>query len=245
LGVLKKGQLPIIFFPPDFRNLKNLANKSVLAVGICLAEKENNFERIVVDIDNSSQYSIRQKWASLEKTELIPKFKLINTLLANANLSDFEYILVIDDDIELPGNFLNDYLEYIRQYDLALAQPARTLDSYIDHPFVGRMPGLTARLTRFVEIGPLFSIRRDLFDLLLPFDESSPMGWGYDLAWPVMVESNKLKMGIVDATPVTHNLRKPVSNYDFGEAQAAMDRYLERNPHLSFDEAFTIIESYS
>jgi hypothetical protein len=229
--------------PPS--NFKSIANNSVLAVGICLAEKENNFDGIVEEINNSSQYSIRQEWASLGKTELIPKFQLINTLLANADLSDFEYILVIDDDIELPKDFLDDYLGYIRHYDLALAQPARTLDSFIDHPFVGQMPGLIARRTRFVEIGPLFSIRRDLFDVLLPFDESSPMGWGYDLAWPVIMERKNLKMGIVDATPVTHNLRKPVSNYDFGEAQAAMDRYLSRQPHLSFDEAFTIIESYS
>jgi hypothetical protein len=238
---------------------RNIFKKSVLVVGVYLAEEENYFDRIAHELDRSSQCRIVQKWAALGKmrldpfteslTNLItlqptPKFQMLNRLLVNKEVNDLEYILFIDDDIELPKNFLDDYLGYIRQYDLALAQPARTLDSFIDHPFVGQMPGLTARRTRFVEIGPLFSIRKDLFDPLLPFDETSPMGWGYDLVWPVLVEQKKLRMGIVDATPVTHNLRKPVSHYNFSETQTAMDRYLAVNPHISFDEAFTIIESY-
>jgi hypothetical protein len=237
-----------------------MTSPSLLVLGVCLAKKENHFDRLSLEVDHASLYKVNQKWAAIGAAEPapgkrgliafatlepLPKFRLINTLLAGAAAGEAEYVLVVDDDIELPENFLDDYLGYVRQYDLALAQPARTLDSFIDHPFVGQMPGLTARRTRFVEIGPLFSIRRDLFDTLLPFDETSPMGWGYDLAWPVMVERRNLKMGIVDATPVTHNLRQPVSHYNFGEAQTAMDGYLSRNPHLSFEEAFTIIESYS
>lgn len=235
-------------------------NRPTLVLGVYLAEIENNFGRIATEIDRSTDFPVEQHWAAIGKiapnhpnpntTDLVltepgPKFTLINKLLADANINEREYILIVDDDIELPENFLDEYLLQVRKFDLALAQPARTLDSYIDHPFVAQMPGLTARRTRFVEIGPLFSIRRDLFDTLLPFDETSAMGWGYDLVWPVLVEQKKLKMGIVDATPVAHRLRKPVSNYDFGEAQTAMDHYLARNNHLSFDEAFTVVESYS
>ncbi len=237
-----------------------MADRSLLVLGVCLAEKENHFDRLSLEVDHSSLFEVTQKWAfigagetnpgnrgliAFATPEPLPKFQLINILLARAAAGEAEYVLVVDDDIELPENFLDDYLGYVRQYDLALAQPARTLDSFIDHPFVAQMPGLTARRTRFVEIGPLFSIRRDLFDTLLPFDEISPMGWGYDLVWPVLVEQKALRMGIVDATPVAHKLRKPVSHYDFGEAQGAMDRYLARQPHLSFNEAFTILESYS
>ena len=49
-------------------------------------------------------------------------------------------------------------------------------------------------------------MRRDAAALLLPFDEACGMGWGLDLI--VKIEQAGLKMGIIDATPVTHALRR-------------------------------------
>src|SRR5262249_54252834 len=97
---------------------------------------------------------------------------------------------------------------------------------------------------RFVEIGPLFSIRRDAMPLILPFDCSSPMGWGYDFVWPRSIEAAGLKMGIVDATPIVHSLRQPVANYEHAAADEQMRQYLEAHSHPSLDEAFVVLESY-
>jgi len=104
---------------------------------------------------------------------------------------------------------------------------------------------LEARRTRFVEIGPLFSVRRDVYPVIFPFDESTYMGWGYDFVWPCLMEKLKKRMGIVDATPVEHSMRKSVKNYKYDDAKKTMEQYLSKNPHLSREEAFRILESYS
>ena len=71
------------------------------------------------------------------------------------------------------------------------------------------------------------------------------MGWGYDFVWPVLIEEAGLRMGIVDATPVEHNLRKPVDLYDTRDAALAMRRFLASRPHLAGHDAFSVVEAYS
>jgi hypothetical protein len=154
----------------------------------------------------------------------------------------------------LPENFLDRYLESVAQYDFALAQPARThesfgphmiVDEFSGHPFVEQLDGLVARQTRFVEIGPIFSVHRSAFELMFPFDEASPMGWGYDFVWPQVIANAGLKMGIIDAVPIAHSLRKTGFYYHHDKARAEMKEFLAHRPHLSPDEAFFIVESYA
>ena len=232
----------------------------VLVVGVFLSDKPNNAVHVTEQLARSSVWEVNQQWIALgssavppELTALTvaalpepsPKFVLINRLLSNPSYRDYAFVIVCDDDIRLPDGFLDTYLTLVCKHDFALAQPARTHDSYIDHPFVEQLDGIQARWTRFVEIGPLFSIRRDATSLLLPFDEASPMGWGYDLVWPHVLDAARLKLGIVDAAAVAHTLRKPLAHYSYPAARESMDRFLEQRPHLSTYEAFRIIESYA
>lgn len=232
----------------------------VLVAGVYLSDKKNLVRHIAQTFANSSNWEVEQRWISLGScrpepdmapftAEIInnvfsPKFSLLNQLLKKIDLNDFEYVIVSDDDIELPENFLDSYLALVSRHNLALAQPARTHDSYIDHRFVEQLDGIDARQTRFVEIGPLFSLHCKAYDYFLPFDEGSPMGWGNDFVWPVVAEQYNLKIGIVDAVPVTHNLRKPVAYYDYERSADAMRKYLGARPHLSRKDAFFIMESY-
>src|SRR4029077_2725964 len=117
--------------------------------------------------------------------------------------------------------------------------------SYTDHLFVKQLGGIVARQTRFVEIGPLFSMSAAAARLLTPFDERSPMGWGYDFVWPVVIEKAGLKMGIVDQFPVAHNLRQPVTNYVHGDSSSQMESFLSYHEHLEKHEAFRIIKSFA
>ena len=66
-----------------------------------------------------------------------------------------------------------------------------------------RRPGLTARRTRFVEIGPVTAIRADAFDALLPFPDLQ-MGWGLDAYWSALAAEHGWKLGVIDAVPVRH-----------------------------------------
>lgn len=231
----------------------------VLIVGVYLSESENRAIEVAGELARSRTWQVEQRWIALGKGPIpaplapvtvareearTPKFVLVNRLLREVSLEGYAFVLVCDDDIALPEGFLDRYLERVARHDLALAQPARGHGSYVDHFLVEQLDGLAARTTRFVEIGPLFSMRRDAIPLLTPFDEASPMGWGYDFVWPVVLEGAGLRMGIVDATPVMHDLRKPTAHYDWGEAATAMQRYLEARPHLTSAEAFSILEAY-
>ena len=234
--------------------------QSVLVTGVYLCDKDNQAPAIVDELARSTRWRVDQRWVALgtndvphtlapatvaRRTAPAPKFSILNEVLAGARLADYAYIVVCDDDVTLPEGFLDAYLEAVAAYDFALAQPARSHDSFIDHPFVEQLNGLSARQTRFVEIGPLFSIRADAVPALVPFDEASPMGWGYDFVWPLTMERAGLKLGIVDRTPVVHSFRKPVAHYDHGIADGAMQRYLDARPHVSKTEAFSIVESYA
>lgn len=231
----------------------------VLVGGIYLADKENLAPQIVRELGESNDWKVEQRWISLGKSQPnagmapftvqaidtpSPKFLLLNQLLKSADLFDFEYVIISDDDIVLPAGFVDSYLARVSRHKFALAQPARTHDSYIDHRFVEQLDGIDARWTRFVEIGPLFSLHRSAFEYFLPFDEASPMGWGNDFVWPVVAEKNGLRMGIVDAVPVAHSFRKPVAYYSHKSAAKAMKERLANRLHLSKEDAFFILESY-
>lgn len=239
--------------------LHKQTRRKVLVAGIYLVDKENLIPQITRELTNTSNWSLEQRWGALGKgrpnsdlapftTQVIdtpaPKFLLLNQLLKAIDLHDFEYVLISDDDIRLPIGFLDHYLELVSRYDFAIAQPARSHDSYIDHWFVEQLDGIDARQTQFVEIGPFFSLHRSVFDYFLPFDETSPMGWGNDFVWPILAEKHNFKMGIIDAVPVAHNLRKPVAYYDYEANKNAMNKYLSERSHLSKEDAFFILESY-
>ncbi len=195
------------------------AERRVLIAGIYLADKKNPAPHITVELANSSNWMVEQRWVSPRGAPTrfgfgalhrasdeppSPKFLLLNQILKAIELQDFEYIIVSDDDIVLPAGFVDSYLALVSRYNFAVAQPARTHNSYIDHRFVEQLDGIEARWTRFVEIGPLFSLHRSAFNRFLPFDETSPMGWGNDFVWPIVAERLSLKIGIVDAVPVAH-----------------------------------------
>jgi glycosyltransferase involved in cell wall biosynthesis len=233
---------------------------SVLVAGVYLANQENVIEHIIDHMKRSKYHTVTQRWAALfgeapseevkavtafGSMEAVPKFVMLNRILSGEALERYDYVVLCDDDVLLPTDFLDAFLFLQEKYDFAVAQPARTHNSYIDHPFVERFDGLNARRTRFVEIGPLVSIRRDAFSALLPFDESSYMGWGYDFVWPCIIENMGLRMGIIDAAPIDHSIRSPVENYNYDEANKSQEAYLSKNPHLSKDEAFRILESYA
>lgn len=231
----------------------------VLVTGVYLADRENNIEAISSELAQSKRWTVDQQWIALGKgagpdgpapftvsriETPTPKFVLLNQLLDKLELDRYAFILVCDDDIGLPPGFVDRYLELVVAHGFALAQPARSHCSDIGHVFVEELDGLTARWTRFVEIGPVFSMRRDAARLLLPYDEASPMGWGYDFIWPVVIEKAGLKMGIVDAVPLDYNFRKHGAAYDYDSSRQTMAEFLAPRPHLSRHEAFSIIESY-
>lgn len=200
-----------------------VSQSRVLVVGVYADRPDSR----VMDLIESFG-DVVQKWAPEDG----PKFPAINRLIASADVDRFDYLIVSDDDIVVPPNLIDRLLYLMEAHDFALAQPARTPDSTFDHPITVQRAGVIARETTFVEIGPLVCIRRDLFPVLLPFDERSPMGWGYDLVWPRQLAALHKRMGIIDAVPVQHATRPQGVTYDKRAAATAMAYYLGLHDHL-------------
>jgi hypothetical protein len=230
----------------------------VLCAGVYLAQHENTAEHITRVFSRSKRVDVVQRWIALTtgaqeaRTHVAgtvaivsgpaPKFALLNRLLTD--LTAFDWIILCDDDIEVSEGFVDALIMMAQRFDFALCQPARTHDSYVDHYFVTQLSGLLARQTRFVEIGPVVCIRRDAAPLLLPFNDNCCMGWGLDFIWPVIMENAGKRLGIIDSVPVAHRIRKPTTNYVHAEADREMTRTLAASPHLTYQQAFQIVEGY-
>lgn len=232
----------------------------ILVLGVFLSDQPNTAAHVARELGASRQHQVTQHWARIGRAHgptLLqqtpgsiacetsrPKFALLNLMLADVGLDEYDLLMVVDDDIILPRGFVDAFVWAQLACGFSLCQPARTANSWIDHPMVAQQNGLLGRRTNFVEIGPLFSLRSDLFGLLLPFDEASPMGWGLDFVWPAQLKQAGKAMGIVDAVPVSHCLRKPAAHYDRSQAMAQMRDFLDSRPHLSREEAFTVVAAH-
>jgi hypothetical protein len=232
----------------------------LLVCGAYFADRENCAAAEIEQFQISEQHQVEQRWIALHfngnvgqprelpgtisvVNEPTSKFVLMNGLLKD--VGRFDYVIIADDDVDLLPRFVDRYVAYVEKFQFALSQPARTQNSYIDHLFTTCMPGLDGRLTRFVEIGPIVCIHRSAFDVLLPFDQRFTMGFGCDFIWPLLMEARGLRMGIIDATPVSHTIRKPGMNYPSQQAMDDMADLLAQTPHLSRAEAYTILEVYA
>ena len=235
------------------------APRRVLVVGVYLATRDHSAEHLARAFAQvHPNIDVVQRWVAvgpastsadlgrvtvLQVASAVPKFVLMNRVFADIDISDFDYVLAVDDDIYLPRHFLPSFLAYQEAFDFALAQPARAWHSHFDHAIALRRPWLVARRTRFVECGPLVSFRRDAVAALLPFAHPQQL-WGLDLVWPVAIEGRSLRMGIIDAVAVDHSLRPQAATYDKQRHDAEMHRFLLRTPHLPMAEAFTVLDRY-
>src|SRR5262249_15026115 len=142
------------------------AQPAVLVLGVYLSEHPNLISSIVTNLASTSGYRVVQRWVAIGPASPdpavqlvtracvpapVPKFVLINNLLAGEELDGYEYVVLVDDDIYLPALFLDQFLTAQAALDFRLAQPARTQNSFIDHRIVTQVADSFARQTRFVE----------------------------------------------------------------------------------------------
>jgi GT2 family glycosyltransferase len=167
------------------------------------------------------------------------KFENLNALLAEHPPDGFDWVVVMDDDVALPHGFLDRFLHAAESAGLKLAQPAHRLHSHAAWAVTRRRPGVTARETTFVEIGPLTAFHRDTFATLLPFPPLR-MGWGLDAHWAAVAREHSWPIGIVDATPVGHTLAPVGAGYGREAAIAEARAFLADRPYVRRDEVRTV-----
>jgi glycosyltransferase involved in cell wall biosynthesis len=164
------------------------------------------------------------------------KFENLNLLLASEHVEDFDWLLVLDDDILLPRGFIDRLLFLAERFSLDLAQPAHRAASHAAWRLTRRRPGAVLRETRFVEIGPVTAFARRTFATLLPFPQLR-MGWGLDLHWAALAAEHGWRCGVVDAVAISHRSAPAASAYSREQATAEARAFLRERPYLPAAEA--------
>ncbi|HYB24563.1 MAG TPA: glycosyltransferase family A protein [Solirubrobacteraceae bacterium] len=174
------------------------------------------------------------------------KFENLNRLLAEreggtgvgggAPINGYDWLVVLDDDVELPHAFLDRFLFLCERFSLALAQPAHRLRSHAAWPVTRRRAGSVVRETAFVEIGPVTAFAARTFPVLLPFPELR-MGWGLDVHWAALAREHGWRCGVVDAVSIRHLAAPAAAAYAREQAVAEARSFLAGRPYLSAREA--------
>ena len=163
------------------------------------------------------------------------KWANVNAALAAAPLGDADWLLIVDDDVVLPRGFLDRFIALAEGFGFALAQPAHAFASHAAWDVTRRRPGVLARRTRFVEIGPVTALSRTAAAELLPFPDLQ-MGWGLDARWSAIAAERGWPIGVIDATPIRH-LRPVASAYPRDAAIAEAEAYLDGRAYVTRGEA--------
>ncbi len=164
------------------------------------------------------------------------KFENLNRLLAEHPADGHDWLLLMDDDIELPRGFLDRFLFLCERFSLQLAQPAHRLNSHAAWPQTRRRAADVVRETRFVEIGPVTALSSLTFSTLLPFPDLR-MGWGLDAHWAAVARDRGWRLGVIDAVSITHRSAPAAGRYSREEAVAEAQAFLDGRPYVKADEA--------
>jgi hypothetical protein len=173
------------------------------------------------------------------------KFENLNALLDANPPHGYDWLLVVDDDVTLPRDFLDVFLFLTERFQLRLAQPAHRSRSHAAWDVTRRRWTTVVRETAFVEIGPVTALHATTFDVLLPFPELRA-GWGLDAHWSAVAREHGWAIGIVDATAVAHGLRPVGASYKHQAAIEEAREFLSTRPYTkAIDAQRTLVEHRS
>jgi len=208
------------------------ARRRVLALGVERPEHRARSAAIRAELESSRH--------EVELHTVAPggrgKFENLNRLLEEHPAAGHDWLLVIDDDVELPHGFLDRLLFLAERFQLTLAQPAHRLDSHGAWAVTRRRRGSVLRETAFVEIGPVTAFAAPAFEVLLPFPDLR-MGWGLDLHWAALARREGWRCGVIDAVPIGHRAAPAGGAYGREQAIAEARGFLDGRPYLKAPEA--------
>ena len=171
------------------------------------------------------------------------KFENLDELLLTHPAQGHDWLLVLDDDVALPRGFLDAFLFLAERFGLRLAQPAHRHRSHAAFEVTRRHAGSLVRETAFVEIGPVSAFNAAVFDQLLPFPPLR-YGWGLDAHWSAVAARNGWPIGVIDATPVRHGIRRIASSYDPTAAIAEAREFLAGRPYTKATDAQRTLKTH-
>src|ERR1700760_1527281 len=206
--------------------------RSVLVLGIERPQHRELAERAHGELERS-RHAVELHFAAPAERG---KFENLNRLLAAHPPGGHDWLLLLDDDVELPRGFLDRFLFLCERFSLQLAQPAHKLNSHAAWPQTRRQARSVVRETRFVEIGPVTAFASVTFTTLLPFPQLR-MGWGLDAHWAALAGEHGWRCRVTDAVAIRHRAAPAAEAYSRAAAIAEAREFLAERPYVSAPEA--------
>ena len=190
------------------QQVSNAPARKILITAVEVPARSADLHQIVAEL-SQTHHKIDVELAPLGDGH--GKFQNINAALQGVAVDDYDRLTVIDDDIALPRRFLDTFIFLSENAGLRMSQPAHRFRSYQSYSLTQRNWNSLARITNFVECGPVTAFHRDMYPYVLPFADLR-WAWGTDVAWAEFARINNLPIGIIDATPIGH-LRPVAASY--------------------------------
>jgi hypothetical protein len=112
-----------------------------------------------------------------------------------------KYVWLVDDDVEISSENVNKMFSVMEELGLHLAQPALSLDGFVNHRITAVHEGFKLRYTTMVEtMIPCWSI--ELLKKVMPLFEGIRYGWGLDHIWGRF--AGPKQSAILDCVPAKH-----------------------------------------
>lgn len=239
IGALKDAGAALRVRPAPWLAARKLPRRRVHVLGVARPENLRTVARLRRELTRSRHE------VALHLAPPAPgagKWANVNAALELAPLADADWLLIVDDDVVLPRGFLDRFLALTEGCGFELAQPAHAFASHAAWDVTRRRPGVLARRTRFVEIGPVTAISARAARELLPFPPLQ-MGWGLDARWSAIAAEREWPIGVIDATPVRH-LKPVAASYPRDAAIAEAEAFLDGRAYVTRAEAGETLEEY-
>jgi hypothetical protein len=207
---------------------------------------DHNFDLAIINWGSHQLTNLEQA----TYVEHIPgqKWKIVAEFANRHDLSNYEYIWILDDDCLTTPEGVAATFNLCKEYNLDLAQPALTPDSSRTHPPTFLITGAKLHYTNTVEImAPMFS-KRAWPECSEHFGKM-PVGVGYGLEgyWSDILQSasgtTKFggKVAVIDIYPIKHTrlVTGPTEYQKLGLDPGDDGRYFQS---LGFGWSFNIIE---
>jgi hypothetical protein len=150
------------------------------------------------------------------------KFDNFYHFINHNDISHYDAVWVVDDDIIIDTNSINKMFDTFSKYKLWLAQPSFIDGSRISWDITKKNPDCILRFTNFAENGVAIFSKHILPKLDETF-KAARTGYGVDLIWPYLLGYPKNKIAIIDAVSCSH----PKGN------ESSLDKVVPRELHLS------------
>ena len=155
----------------------------------------NDVERVRDDGDLPLSIDRGTKWDSV-----------LRYFTANPQLLDrYDYIMFPDDDVLFESSMsLDRFFDICHEFDLTIAQPACTSESYVSLPIFARCPMFRLRFTTIVECMVPCVKSSYLKSTILPLYQKWITGWATDQVAALLMPDPAFKAAIIDEVPMTH-----------------------------------------